>query len=317
MDRKGAERPAPRAPAGRGGPAAGFARAGEERKRFLLEKTVGLVTCAAWPALHDDDRPLLGALEARGVSAVPLVWDDPAVDWAAYRLCVLRSTWDYHLRREEFLTWLDRAGKATRILNPPALVRWNTDKRYLLDLEARGVGVVPTEWLAAGSRADLGKLLGRRGWPSAVLKPVVSADGFKTVRVERSSLPEGQAHLDALLAERDAMIQLYLPSVAGGAHGERCIVAIDGEITHAVRKNTIFEPRPIEASPVPADPDEIEFARRVLGGVSPVPLYARVDVARDGENRVCLMELELAEPTLFLGGAPHALARLADAIARC
>ena len=79
---------------------------------------------------------MVAELEARGIRAVSAVWDDPAVDWDAFELVVLRSTWDYAERRDEFLAWV---GRLPRVLNEPAVVRWNTDKRYLADLAAAGV----------------------------------------------------------------------------------------------------------------------------------------------------------------------------------
>jgi hypothetical protein len=278
---------------------------------------VGLVTFAGLPELDPDDRPLEQALRERGLVTQPVRWDDIAVDWSRMRMAVLRSTWDYFQRRDQFLAWAVRAGGRTLLLNPPEVVRWNTHKGYLGELAARGAPVIPTVFLHAGSRADLGQVLARAGWTVAVVKPAVSADSWGTIRVSEATLGAGQEHLDRLLAERDVMVQPFLASVE--ETGERCLVFIDGQLSHAVRKRSLFlGGRHVgpEGEPVPIAPDEAATAHAVLraAGLPPL-LYARVDLARDERGQPLLMELELVEPTLFLRDHPPACERLASAIA--
>jgi hypothetical protein len=279
---------------------------------------VALVTCARLPDLDPDDVPLLDALRQRGLDARPVVWDDPAIDWSGVRLAVLRSPWDYHLRQDEFLGWAARVSGQARLLNPLPTVRWNSHKGYMRELAARGAPVTPTVFLDRGTRADLAALCDDRGWVSVVVKPSVSADSWRTVRASRDSIAEGQAHLDALLAERDAMVQPFLASVE--THGERCLVFIDGELSHAIRKRSLFQGgrhAGPEGIAVDIAADEAEAARQVLAlSQQGDLLYARVDLTRDEAGAPLLMELELLEPTLFLLGNERATARLADAVQR-
>jgi glutathione synthase/RimK-type ligase-like ATP-grasp enzyme len=245
------------------------------------------------------------------------VWDDPAVDWRAIRVAVLRSTWDYFHHRDLFLAWAQRASHATRLLNPFEVVAWNTHKFYLRELAAKGVPVVPTAFFERGTRPDLGHELTARGWSTVVVKPAVSADSWGTIRVSADEIAPGQAHLDQLLRSRDVMVQPFLPSVEES--GERCLVFIDGRLSHAVRKRSLFlGGRHVgpEGEPVPIAPDEARVAEHVLrvSGLPPL-LYARVDLARDAAGAPLLMELELVEPTLFLKDHPEACERLAAAIA--
>ena len=169
-------------------------------------------------------------LAAYGLSAALVAWDDPVVDWSAFRLCVIRATWDYHLRLPEFLAWAERVAAQTALWNPLDLVRWNTHKGYLRDLERQGVAIVPTVWAPRGTSLDLAALLAERGWTRAVVKPAVSASAYATRLVTSATLAEGQAHLDALLAERDMMIQPFLTSVT--TTGERSLVYFDGVLSH-------------------------------------------------------------------------------------
>lgn len=283
----------------------------------VVATTVGFVTSAAHPDLHEDDLPLVDALETRAVRVVPVVWTDPSHDPGAHRACVLRSTWDYHLDREAFLRWIDAAASRTSLWNPPAVIHANTHKFYLRELASQGIPIVPTEFVYAGARADVGVIAKRRGWESVVVKPAVSAGGWETKRWDADAFDQAQAHLARLQAMgRDVLVQRYLPTVAGSGAGERSMLWIDGAFTHSVRKNSAFEPRTAEADPADVLPGFVEAARRVLDAVRKPWLYARVDMAPGPEGLPLLMELEMTEPTLFLATSPEATERLADAILR-
>jgi glutathione synthase/RimK-type ligase-like ATP-grasp enzyme len=277
---------------------------------------VGLVTYAEMPEGSSDDQLLVPALAGHGLRARFVTWDDPAVDWAEPAVCVIRSTWDYLHRRAAFVAWAERVAGLTELWNPAPMIRWNTHKGYLRNLAARGVPIVPTVWLAAGSRADLAGILAEQGWRRAVIKPAVSADSYGTSIVTGAALADAQAQLDTLLPDRDIMVQPFLASV--GSYGERSLLFIAGELTHAVRRSAPagYGPDYADACPpvVPAA-DEVALARAVLGAVGAPTLYARVDLLRDDAGAPCLLELELVEPSLFLGQAPPAVARLAAAIA--
>ena len=279
--------------------------------------TVGFVTSAAHPDLHEDDLPLVEALARRGVHVVPVVWTDPTHDPGAHRACIVRSTWDYHLDREAFLRWIDAASSRTSLWNPPALVRLNTHKFYLRDLATQGIPIVPTEFVYASARADIRVIAKRREWESVVVKPAVSAGGWETKRWDAAELEEAQAHLSRLQEMgRDVLVQRYLPSVGKDGKGERSVSWIDGAFTHAARKNSAFEPRTTEADPADALPGFVEAARHVLEAVHQPWLYARVDLAAGPEDLPLLMELEMTEPTLFLASSPEATERMASAILR-
>ena len=280
---------------------------------------VALVTCSRLKDLDPDDRCLLEALPARGLSVGVRVWDDPAVDWGEARLTLIRSPWDYHLRLPEFLAWAERASRASRLVNPLPVVRWNTHKGYLRDLARRGADVVPTEYVPAGVPFDLRRRLEALGWTRAVVKPAVSCDSYGTVGVDlssKASLSAAQAHVDALSLERELMVQPYLPAIADP--GERSLVFIEGELSHAVRKRSLFQGgRWAGPEGVPVEPqgDEIAAARRALEASGHHPqLYARVDLVRDEAGRPVLLELELVEPTLFLSEVPEGRERLVDGI---
>ena len=122
---------------------------------------IALATCRDLPDWEVDDRPLHDAFRARGVELASPAWDDAAVDWSAYDACLIRTTWDYMDRRDAYVQWAQRTAAATRLFNPADIVAWNTHKRYLADLESKGVPVLPTVWCEVGATVDLG-----RRWPA-------------------------------------------------------------------------------------------------------------------------------------------------------
>ena len=279
-------------------------------------RRIALVTCRALPEPDPDQEPLLEALREAGLEAELLPWDEAGADPGAFDLCVLRSCWDYHLHLDEFRRWVVDADQRTLLENPSKVVRWNLHKRYLDELEGWGIPVVPTAWFERGDRVDLAALLKKRRWEDVVVKPAVSAASFRTARFGVDDLEQGQAFLEALVAERDAMVQPYLPSV--DTDGERALVHVDGLFTHAVRKGARFsgEEEEVSESAVPLEDEELDLAERTIARIGCPLLYARVDLMRDDGGAPRVSELELIEPSLFLAQYPEAMARLVEGVLR-
>lgn len=279
---------------------------------------IALVTHRGLPDLDPDDRVLPSLFASLGAPAEIAIWDDPEVEWSSFDAVLLRSPWDYFHRRDAFLAWAEAVSAATVLLNPLELVRWNTDKRYLGVLAERGVPVVPTAFVGPGASADLAALLAARGWSEAIVKPAVSADSWETVHVGPGTITVGQALLDRLAPERTMMVQPFVQSVE--TYGERCLVFLEGELSHAIRKNALTQGGRWAGLPegraVAPTADEAALARTIVAGISPTPLYARVDLVRDDADRPLLLELELTEPTLFFADHPQAARRLAEAVLR-
>lgn len=275
---------------------------------------MALATYSKFPHLDDDERLLIPALRARGLAAQPVVWDDPDFDWTQVGVVIIRSTWDYHLRRTEFLNWAALVAAAVPLWNPVPVLRWNTHKTYLRELENRGIAVVPTEWLPAGSGAALDEVMDKWGWKEVVIKPTVSANGYRTLQVAMDQLEAGEAHLRELLRNREVMIQPFMQAVR--TEGEHCAVLIKGELTHGLRKTTIFEPSFVDdPASFELSAEEKQLAHDALAAAGFEYLYARVDMVRDEAGRPHVMELELTEPSLYFKDALHAADLLADKIA--
>jgi glutathione synthase/RimK-type ligase-like ATP-grasp enzyme len=259
------------------------------------------------PEPDRDEAPLAAALAAAGYDAALVAWDDPRADWDAPVPTIIRSTWNYALDVRGFLTWVERAARAAPLWNQPTVVRANLDKTYLRDLAARGVPVVPTTFVSAGARVALPR-------ERMVVKPAVGAGSLDT-RVFEPDDPEIEAHLAHITRRCTAMIQPYVASV--DHYGERALIWIDGEWTHAIRKTPRFsgDSENIDG-PFSIAEDERATALAALAPYASEILYGRVDLARDDAGRPMVMELELVEPSLFFACHPPALDRYVTGLTR-
>jgi hypothetical protein len=287
---------------------------------------VALATCAAMPDGFEPDRGLKTELEIAGARVEYVSWDDGSVGWDAFDVVVVRSTFDYSRRRDEFLAWADSLDGCLR--NPPAVLRWNSDKRYLSDLASDGLPVVPTTFISPGDR--LPPLEGE-----VVVKPTVSAGARDTGRFAPGAHDGARALLvDITQGGRVAMLQPYLTAV--DERGETALVFVAGELSHVLRKRAVLAPDEVAptrddevgAAEVMYDDDlvragdatgaERELAGAIVAAVAErfgaPPLYARVDLLAGADGAPTLLELELVEPALYLAEAPGAAQRLAAAI---
>lgn len=267
-----------------------------------------------------DDATLLTALADRGVEADTAAWDDPAIDWGAADLVVIRSTWDYQYARDAFVSWAERVEAVTTLANPAATVRANTDKHYLRDLEAAGVPTVSTHFVEPGQTPAVPSALADQ---PIVVKPAVSAGARDTAPYEPDDHDAGVAHVARLLdAGRTVLLQPYQHRVDEA--GEAALVFVDGRFSHGLHKAARLAvgrergaTRVASESITPREPSpaERDVAGRVLAAADGEGLlYARVDLVDSPDAGPQLLELELTEPSLFLPHAEGAGARLADAI---
>jgi len=265
--------------------------------------------------LTEGDRLLADALRRRGIDVRPMVWGAPC---SPPDTVVIRSTWDYADRPDEFRAWLDVLdATGARVVNPVALLRWNMHKGYLAELAASGVAVVPTEMLVQGSTRSLADVMTARRWGQVVLKPAIGASACETVRADvadPAAFAAAAEPVRRLVVVEDLLLQPFLPSIE--TDGEVSVVVIGGEITHAVAKRPAVGEWRVQsefggsAVRVPVTIEHERAVASVLDAVEGSPTYARVDlVAVDGELH--LMELELIEPDLFFAIAPESADRLA------
>lgn len=270
---------------------------------------LALVTCLDAREL-DADLPLL---QARMPEARVVVWDDPTVDWGSFDVVVIRSTWDYHERRDDFVRWACRVETESTLWNPVELIEWNTDKRYLLDLADRDIPIVPTRFIEPGESAAAIELDG-----DLVIKPSVGAGSNGVVRT-RGDAAAASRHLGVLHSRGlTAMVQPYLGEI--DSVGETDIVFLGGKHSHAIFKGPILG-KPIEfekglfaeerVEHRVATAAEVAIGEQVLAGLPPTA-YARIDLLPT-ESGPVVLEVEVTEPSLYLNFDDEAPERAAAA----
>lgn len=270
-----------------------------------------LVTCSALPDGEPGAAALEAALAARGLDSRWVAWDDVEVDWAAADVIAVRSTWDYDSRVGEFIGWASGVGPT--LLNGYEVFRWNTDKRYLLDLHDAGVPVVPT--ISAVTIAEVQAAAAQYGL--AVVKPRVGAGGrgLQVVRDAAAWIPEpGQ--------RGPWVVQPLVESIHH--HGEISVFVIAGHPVSQVAKLPsttdirVHEQFGGSSRPVPLDPAAAGLATEAIASVVDLLgveiVYGRVDMMVH-HDRLVVSEVELTEPGLYLDVVPGNAEPFADAVA--
>ncbi len=286
---------------------------------------IALVTTQAARG-HDHDLDILTtALDAASQQWQIVNWDDASIDWSQFSIAVLRSTWDYYARLNEFVAWVDRVSAKTTLCNPPEIVRWNVDKRYLQEMSANGVPVMATTFVSQSSDITPELVAG-----DVIIKPVVSAGSNNTAR-HRNNAVAARAQLDHILSNGGvAMVQPYSPTI--DSVGETGLVYLGGKFSHAFGKDAVFgeaeqvhngvhvqeviTARTASAKEGLLGDSVMKFLKNKFGVT---PLYARIDMVTNIDGVPEIMEVELTEPSLYLhldaGSPERAATALANAAA--
>ncbi len=251
-----------------------------------------------------EDTVLVEYLTAQGLHLTPEVWDNPAVDWTQYDLALFKSPWDYFDKFTAFTAWLNQVeALGLRTLNPLSTIRWNADKKYLLEIAAAGLPVVPTQLLPRSQPVALETYFTRFGTEKIIVKPSVSGGAKNTLVVKRIDVPTVLPTIQNLLADEDYLVQPFMPQVQ--QEGEWSFLFFNGQYSHTVLKSAKAGDFRVQhffggtIQPKPAPTHLLPQAQKFVDQFAPGCLYARVDGV-DVHGELQLMELELVEPFLFL-----------------
>lgn len=280
---------------------------------------IAFATYVDLPELFVDDILLKEYFESRGHQISVVIWDDPSVNWALYDTILIRSIWDYFLKPDQFKTWMESLSEQNiKVYNPVSILKWNSHKRYLLEIQNKGILLPEQEYILKGSTFDVENICKKHTWNKAVIKPTISAGAYKTWIITPDTVPEKWNEIMELSKEQDIIIQKFSNEIMN--HGELSLLFFNKKYSHAVIKR----PREgdfrvqhqyggIAEKYIPPD-YIIREANEILHQIPETLLYARIDGfvdAKDGRFR--LMELELLEPVLFFRTDMHAVENFYDA----
>lgn len=266
----------------------------------------------------DEDNLLAKACSERGMTVHRTNWDDSEMDWSQTRFAVFRTTWDYFERFPEFSQWLDRVQRETTLINSRELIHWNLDKKYLLELEDKGVRIPATLYLARGDKRTLMEIAETSGWQKCILKPAVSGAARHTYLFEAKEANQFNDVYRELILEESMMLQQYQEQIV--TKGEVSYMLFGGKFSHAILKKAKSGDFRVQddfgGSVHDYEPtrEEVEFAENALAQCPEPPVYARVDVFWNNEDELVLGELELIEPELWFRKSSTAANQCASAI---
>jgi hypothetical protein len=283
-----------------------------------LKPRIAFATCQDLGKLTSDDQLAADLLAKQNVFVEAASWDDPGIHWQKYNAVILRSTWNYHRQLPQFLRWLENLDDANgRLWNLSNIVRANVSKKYLIDLHNAGIPIVPTVWIPKDKNTQLKSVLKKQNWDRVIIKPDVSASAYLTINATFSTATDDQHQLDVILKNSGALIQEFRNEIVD--YGEWSLIFFEREFSHAVLKHPRtgdFRVQEELGGVISAEVPPlllINQAQKVLNHVKGPLLYARVDGIL-AKNEFLLMELELIEPSLFMGFSTGAAERFANSI---
>ncbi len=266
----------------------------------------------------DEDNYIKNSLEKLDLKVGRLAWDDKDFDWTTTKYILFRTTWDYFDRIDEFSKWLNKVSRQTKLLNSEKIIRWNIDKHYLQDIKLKGTHIIPTIYIEKNSNTTLKTLHKNINWNNTILKPCISGGARHTYKLNLNNLKDHETIFQKLISNEAMMLQPFQNSIA--EKGEISLVIINGKFTHAVLKKAKKDDFRVQGDwggtvhcYTPTS-QEVIFAEKAIKACIESPIYARVDITKDNNDKLAIVELELIEPELWFRNYPKAANYLADRI---
>jgi len=254
--------------------------------------------------LEEQIAKLTPAFAAQGMDLELERWREAGAKSTDYDAMLPLFVWDYFEGNQAaFLTEVAKASQNTKVFNNFDILRWNSDKSYLDELDNAGAPVIRTVYLERVTQAGIARAFDTLETNEIVIKPTIGGGAWRQVLHKQGD----QLPPKSELPPEGAMVQAFLPSVK--TEGEYSFIYFGGHFSHAAIKRPKSGDYRIQSlyggteetySPTKEDR---ATARLILDALDFTPLYARVDLLRGRDGGLKLIELELLEPYLYL---PHA-----------
>jgi hypothetical protein len=283
---------------------------------------VAFVDCVLFSSLEtegptEDNLALASALQNHGLKAQVLPWEIFLKQPIDCGLIVFQSTWGYYKNYPQFKALIDQLENLKiEVWNPLEVIRWNSHKRYLIQLEKKGVKIVPSILWEKGKSLKLIETAEHLESDLLVIKPAIGASAYHTQLVDLAKIEEQSSEIQELGQSHDLLVQPFVPEVQ--SEGEYSLVFIDNQFTHCMIKvpeDQDFRVVGNAARKIPCPPRALSAAKKILRLANQEHIYARVDLVMH-EDHYLLMELELIEPRLWLQREPMAADLFASAISK-
>ena len=250
-----------------------------------------------------EDEILFESLRKRGLVVTRKSWSDKNFDWSNTNFAIIRSTWDYFDKIDEFSQWLTNVKDKLVLINSFNLIKWNLNKSYLLDFSKKKINIASSIFINSKNFTTLKKLFNQTNWDEAIIKPAISGAAKNTIRVNKENCDDFESIFRKLCDKVTMIFQIFLKSII--SFGEISLMVFGGEYSHSVRKIAkegdfrVQDDHGGRVEKYIPSLNEIRFAEKCVSECIELPLYARVDLIYDNENNLSLSEIELIEPELW------------------
>lgn len=275
---------------------------------------LAIVTCESMGDYNNnaesEDQILAQLLDECQITHKFEIWSDGKVDWSQFSHILIKSPWDYFDRYDEFKVWCSSMVRTgIPVYNDINTILWNSDKKYLLDIQAKGHRVIPTQFLPKTQKVHLQTAFENFETDYLIFKPSVSGGAKNTLKIKKAESEIFDNKVNELVQEEDFLLQPFINEIV--EEGEYSFIFFGGKYSHAVLKQPKAGDFRVQhffggkITSIEPKPEILNTAQRIIDDFASDCLYARVDgVLIEGE--FYLMELELIEPYLFLFTHPEA-----------
>ena len=265
-----------------------------------------------------EDQLLLLELEKLGLRVIKKAWNSLDFNWSETKFAIFRSTWDYFDKFRDFKIWLERVKEETTFINSYELINWNLNKKYLIELNKKGINIPTSEVITKENNLTLECLFKKYDFNEAIIKPTISGAARETYKISKNNFHKYEKKFFDLKSKEDIIFQEFLSNIV--SKGETSLIFIGENYTHAVKKiakKGDFRVQDDHGGSVEvynANKEEIIFAKSCLNKCPTLPIYSRVDIIYDNNNEISLGELEMIEPELWFRNNKDAAKLLANEI---
>jgi len=265
-----------------------------------------------------EDNLLKTELEKLDLRVVKKAWNSLDFNWSETKFAIFRSTWDYFDKFRDFKTWLEKVKEKTTFINSYELINWNLDKKYLIELNKKGINIPTSEVITKEDNITLESLFKKHDFSDAIIKPTISGAARETYKISKNNFYKYEKKFFDLKSKEDLIFQEFLSNII--SKGEISLIFIGEHYTHAVKKiakEGDFRVQDDHGGSVEvynATKEEILFAQNCLSKCPTLPIYSRVDIIYDNRNEISLGEIELIEPELWFRNNKVAAGLLANEI---
>ena len=265
-----------------------------------------------------EDGLVMEGLEKLNLRTIKKDWNDTNFNWSSTKSAIFRSTWDYFDQFSNFRNWLDLVKDQCYLINPYQQINWNLDKHYLIDLQKLDLPIVESVFVSKKTNLKLETISKSKNWKDIVIKPTISGAARHTYLLKNDEIKNFQEKWLSLTSMEDFMVQEFQNNILSS--GEIAVMLFGGKYSHSVLKKAkkgdfrVQDDFGGSVEKINPSLEIIQLAEKTIKSLKTIPIYGRVDIIFDNNNRPVISELELIEPELWFRFKEDSAYKLAEIV---